>query len=81
MSESKIIKTRTVQKVLLKLGFKKLHQKGVHVLYKSEDGRITSLPLQRGRKLATPLLNEILKEIQVNMETFEQVHSEVSPGK
>ncbi len=80
MSQLPVIKTKATEKLLLKLGFKKAAAKGNHAFYRHEDGRSTTLPLLRGTRLAPPLLKEILKEIQVNWTTFNEL-AESASGK
>jgi predicted RNA binding protein YcfA (HicA-like mRNA interferase family) len=61
---------RTVEKVLLRLGFERVRQKGSHVFYRHPDGRTTTLPHHRGRDIARPLLREILREIELSPTEF-----------
>lgn len=77
MKSDCLLKPKTLEKVLIKLGFERLKQKGGHAIYKAGDGRLTSLPLQRGRNLAFPLVKEILKEIQISEEQLETVITEL----
>lgn len=66
MNELPLIpKRRTLEKLLLHLEFKKIVQQTSHTLFKHEDGRVTTLPGYRGKKLAFPLLKLILKEINL----------------
>jgi predicted RNA binding protein YcfA (HicA-like mRNA interferase family) len=59
-------------KMLFKLGFERVRQKGSHVFYRHPDGRTTSVPHHRGRDLARPLLKEILREIELNSDEYEE---------
>jgi predicted RNA binding protein YcfA (HicA-like mRNA interferase family) len=59
-----------MQKFLLRIGFKKVRQKGSHVFYRHPDGRITTLPFHKGRVLSRPLIREILREIEVSVEEY-----------
>ena len=61
---------RTVEKLLLRLGFERVRQKGSHVFYRHPDGRTTTLPQHRGRDIARPLLREILREIELSPTEF-----------
>jgi predicted RNA binding protein YcfA (HicA-like mRNA interferase family) len=81
MSQLELIKTRTMEKLITLLGFKKIHQKGNHAFYKHNDGRTTTLPSHRGAKLAPPLLKEILREIQISIDQFDDFLSEVRSKK
>ncbi len=61
-------------KILEKIGFKILRQKGSHVFLKNDDGRTTVIPNHPGEKLDRGLLNKILrKDIQITREKFEEL--------
>lgn len=72
MSRLPIVNFRTMEKVLLALGFKPARQKGSHVFYRHPDGRTTTVPNHPGRDLARPLLREILREIELTPEQFQE---------
>jgi predicted RNA binding protein YcfA (HicA-like mRNA interferase family) len=59
-----------MERLLFKLGFKKVRQRGSHAFYRHPDGRYTTVPHHRGRMLARPLIREILKEIKVDVEEY-----------
>jgi predicted RNA binding protein YcfA (HicA-like mRNA interferase family) len=61
---------RTVDRVLTRLGFSRVRQKGSHVFYRHDDGRTTTVPNHPGRDIARPLLREILKDIELTPEQF-----------
>ncbi len=70
MTRLPIVNFRTMDKVLLRLGFQAVRQKGAHVFYRHPDGRITTLVNHRGRDLARPLIREVLREIELSPERF-----------
>ena len=70
MTRLPIVKFRTMEKVLLNLGFKIVRSKGAHVFYRHPDGRTTTLPNHPGRDLSRPLIREIIREIEVTVEQF-----------
>ena len=70
MSKLPIVDAKTMEKLLLKLGFERVRQKGSHVFYRHPDGRTTTLPHHPGRDLAKPLIREILREIELTPEQF-----------
>lgn len=72
MSRLRIIDARKMEKLLFKLGFERIRQKGSHVFYRHPDGRTTSVPHHRGRDLARPLIKEILREIELNSDEYEE---------
>ena len=68
-----VIKSKDLEKIILKLGFNKIRQKGSHAFYKHADGRYTTIPHHPGRDLSPILLLKILKEIRVTKEEFERL--------
>ncbi|WP_202895892.1 type II toxin-antitoxin system HicA family toxin [Iningainema tapete] len=61
-----------MEKLLLKLGFEPVRQKGSHVFYRHPDGRTTTVPNHPGSDIARPLIREILREIELSPEDFSQ---------
>ena len=55
-----MIDAKTVEKLLLLLGFMKDRQKGSHVFYKHKDGRCTVLPFHSSKVISRPLMRKIL---------------------
>ncbi len=72
MSKLRIIDAKKMEKLLFKLGFERVRQKGSHVFYRHPDGRTTSVPHHRGRDLARPLIKEILREIELSSDEYEE---------
>lgn len=71
MSRLPIVNFKTMEKVLLSLGFEPVRQKGSHVFYRHTDGRTTTVPNHPGRDIARPLIREILREIKLTPEQFQ----------
>lgn len=71
MTRLPIINFKTMEKVLLRLGFKPIRQKGSHVFFRHPDGRTTTVPAHPGRDLGRPLIREILREIELTPEQFQ----------
>ena len=57
-------------KILSKLGFEEIRQKGSHKYFKHQDGRITVVPVHPGRDIGRGLLRKIIKEIEISREEF-----------
>lgn len=70
MSGLPVVDFRTMERVLLRLGFQAVRQRGSHVFYRHPDGRATTVPNHSGRDLARPLVREILREIDLTPEQF-----------
>jgi len=64
------LRFKTVERVLLKIGFVRVRQKGSHVFYRHPDGRTTTVPDHPGRDIARPLMRDILREIEVTVDDF-----------
>ncbi|MEK6898095.1 MAG: type II toxin-antitoxin system HicA family toxin [Nanoarchaeota archaeon] len=60
-------------KILEKLDFEKIHGKGSHVRFKHPDGRRTVIPIHGNEKLGKGLLLEILKQIKISKEEYEEL--------
>jgi len=71
MTRLAIVDARTMERLLLRLGFTRVRQKGSHVFYRHADGRTTSVPHHPGRDLARPLIREILREIDLTPEQYQ----------
>lgn len=70
MSKIPVIGFKTMDRLLLSMGFERVRQKGSHVFYRHPDGRSTTVPHHPGRDLARPLVREILREIELSPEEF-----------
>ena len=72
MTRLPTVRFRQMDAVLLRLGFEPVRQRGSHVFYRHPDGRTTTVPNHPGRDLARPLLREILREVEVTPEQFQE---------
>lgn len=61
---------KTIEKLLLMLGFVKKRQKGSHAFYKHIDGRSTVIPFHSNKNIARPLLRKILSEISLEIDEY-----------
>ncbi len=57
-------------KVLKKLNFQEIRQRGSHKYFKHSDGRSTVVPVHSGNDIGRGLLLKILKEIEISREEF-----------
>ena len=73
MSKLPQISAKEFIKILEKIDFKIIRQKGSHIFLRHMDGRTTIVPNHPGEKLDRGLLNKILrKDIQISREEFEK---------
>jgi len=73
MTRLPIVDFKAMDKMLRGLGFERVRQKGSHVFYRHPDGRTTTVPDHSGRDLARPLIREILREIEISPDEFNQL--------
>jgi len=67
------ISGREMCKLVEKIGFAKVHQSGSHVRYVHPDGRKTTIPVHGNEELGKGLLLEILKQIKISREEYEDL--------
>ncbi|HEY5314930.1 MAG TPA: type II toxin-antitoxin system HicA family toxin [Pirellulales bacterium] len=70
MSKLPIVNARTMEELLLKLGFAATRQKGSHVFYRHPEGRTTTVPHHAGRDLSRPLIRSILRDVDLSPERY-----------
>lgn len=73
MSKLPVIDAKTLEKILLRLGFKIVRQKGSHRFYRHDDGRYTTVPHHGNDDLGRPLIREILKQVELSNEEYIQI--------
>lgn len=69
MSKIKPVSVKTSLKILNKIGFQPIRQKGSHLFLKHSDGRATTIPIHN-KDLTAKLINGILKEIKISREEW-----------
>jgi predicted RNA binding protein YcfA (HicA-like mRNA interferase family) len=77
MSKLPMANFKTMDKILRRLGFDAVRQKGSHVFYRHTDGRTTTLPNHGNRDFARPLMREILREISISPDEFVKLLEQV----
>ena len=70
MGNLPILKPREVCRILERLGFHAVRQRGSHIQYRHADGRGTTAPMHQGRDIAPALLRQIAKDIGMTAEEF-----------
>jgi len=70
VSKLKLVNARKMEKLLFGLGFEKVRQKGSHAFYRHADGKTTTIPHHKARMLARPLVREILREIEITVNDY-----------
>ena len=70
MSKLQLINAKSMEKLLMNLGFDKVRQKGSHAFYRHGDGRTTTVPFHISKDLARPLIREIISEINISVDEY-----------
>jgi predicted RNA binding protein YcfA (HicA-like mRNA interferase family) len=65
-----VLTAREVSRILVKLGFVMVRQRGSHRQYRHPDGRATTVPFHRGRDISPTLLRRIARDIGMSVEDF-----------
>lgn len=60
-------------KVLQRVGFQPIRQRGSHVVLQHKDGRMTVVPVHRGEELGPGLLRKILRDVEMTPEEFQDL--------
>ena len=66
-----------VIKILEKIGFQKVRQKGDHVFLKHPDGRTTVVPVHKGEEIGRGLLRKIIRDAKLTREDFLKISKEI----
>lgn len=59
--------------ILIKQGFKQVHQKGSHARLEHSDGRKTTVPIHSGENVGVGLLRKILRDTNISRNEFEKL--------
>ncbi len=70
MGKYPVLKPGEVVRILEKLGFVEVRQKGSHKQYRHPDGRCTTVPFHQGRDISPILLRQIARDIGLSVEEF-----------
>ncbi len=65
-----ILTAKDVIRILGKLGFVEIRQKGSHKQFRHNDGRQTTVPCHQGRDISPILLRQIVKDIGLTFNEF-----------
>ena len=73
MSRLPILTGLEVIKILEKVGFKTVRQKGSHVFLKHQDNRTTIIPVHKGKNIDRSLLRKILRDTKISPDEFKNI--------
>ena len=75
MSKLPVIKGRELAKFIKSIGFRVTRTKGSHVRLRSEDGRVTTVPVHGNKDIPKGLLRKIIREdLELNLEDFLELY-------
>lgn len=71
MKELPVLTARELIRILTKMGFRPIRQKGSHVFLRHQDGRSTVIPVHPLEEIDRSLLNKIIKrDLKIDREEF-----------
>ncbi len=73
MSRLKIISSNQMCKLLERVDFKMIRQKGSHRFFMNEDGRTTVIPIHAG-DLDRTLIRKILNDIDMSIDEYNELN-------
>ena len=77
MQKLPLIKAKDLLKFLEWLGFKPVRMRGSHIRMKSEDGKVTTVPVYGNKEIPRGLLRKIIREdLQRSVEEFVEKYNE-----
>ena len=65
-----VLKARETIRILAKLGFEEVRQRGSHKRFRHPDGRATTVPVHKGRDLSPVLLRRIARDVGLTIQEF-----------
>ncbi len=74
MSNLPVLKPREVVRILNRLGFVEVRQRGSHRQFRHSDGRGTTVPFHAGRDISPILLRQIAQDVGLKAEEFVSHH-------
>ncbi|MBI2816065.1 MAG: type II toxin-antitoxin system HicA family toxin [Acidobacteria bacterium] len=66
-------KPRELERILNRLGFRQIRQRGSHAVFRHPDGRWTSLTVHHGRDIPEGTLRDMIKDMGITVEQFEEM--------
>jgi predicted RNA binding protein YcfA (HicA-like mRNA interferase family) len=73
MSKLPILTGLELIKILERVGFKTVRQKGSHVFLKHKGNRITIIPVHKGKDVDRALLRKILRDTKISLNEFKDI--------
>jgi len=71
-----VLKAGQVIRILEKLGFEVVRQRGSHVRLRHADGRVVTVPVHSGQDIGRGLLRKILRDAELSPQQLEELLEE-----
>jgi predicted RNA binding protein YcfA (HicA-like mRNA interferase family) len=68
MGSLPVLKPREVVRILERMGFVEIRQRGSHKQFEHPDGRFTTVPMHQGRDISPFLLRKIADDIRATVD-------------
>lgn len=76
MSKLTLASSKDMVKILEKLGFDEIRQKGSHKSFRHDDGRMTVIPFH-DEDLGRGLIRKILRDIEITVGEYEEMRKSI----
>jgi predicted RNA binding protein YcfA (HicA-like mRNA interferase family) len=70
LAKPPVLKPREVIALLGRRGFRETRQRGSHKQFRHVDGRVTTVPVHKGRDISPTLLRQIAQDIGLTVDEF-----------
>ena len=67
MGNVPVLNPREVVRILRRIGFTEVRQRGSHKQFRHPDGRSTTVPFHQGRDIAPTLLRKIASDVDLTL--------------
>jgi predicted RNA binding protein YcfA (HicA-like mRNA interferase family) len=67
------ISSKKLIKIITKLGFIKIRQRGSHARFSHADGRKITVPIHDGENIRKGLLRKIINDLQISVKDFQKM--------
>ncbi|MDG1302515.1 MAG: type II toxin-antitoxin system HicA family toxin [Opitutae bacterium] len=74
MGNIPVLKPQEVLRLLERMGFVVVRQRGSHIQLRHEDGRATTVPMHKGRDISPSLLRKIASDIRLTIDELLRNH-------